>query len=71
LYPIGFGHDSWTKKAWFQLRWSQENRRKEVILVIFGAFVGVVEELAIVYGCVTKWITIRDFLLEGNISTTN
>ena len=71
LYPIGFGHDSWTEEAWFRPGWSQGDGRKEVIPVIFGASAGVVEGVVAVYGCAAEWFAIGDMLLEGNMSATD
>ena len=68
LYPIGFGHDSWTEEAWFRPGWSQGDGRKEVIPVIFGSLAGLVEGQVAMYGCVAELFATGDLLLEGNMS---
>ena len=71
LYPIGFGHDAWTEKAWFRPGWSQGDGRKEDMPVIFGSFAGLVDGQAAMYGCVAELFASEESLLEGNMSATD
>ena len=70
LYPIGFGHDSWTEEAWFRPGWSLGDGHKESLLVSFSNLAGLVDREAAMYGCVGLVDTLPtgNSLLEGNMS---
>ena len=70
LYPIGFGHDSWTEEACFRPGWSLGDGHKESLLVSFSNLAGLVDSEATIYGCVglADTLPIGNSLLEGNMS---
>ena len=70
LYPIGFGHDSWTEEAWFRPGWSLGDGHKENLPVSFSNLAGLVDSEAAMYGCVGLADTLPtgNSLLEGNMS---
>ena len=65
LYPIGFGHNSWTEEAWFKPGWSQRKPTS-----YFSNLAGLVDSEAAMYGCVGLVDTLPtgNSLLEGNMS---
>ena len=67
---LAFGHDSWTKEAWFRPGWSLGDGHKESLLVSFNNLAGLVDSEAVMYGCVglADTLPIRNLLLEGNMS---
>ena len=69
LYPIGFGHDSWTEEAWFRPGWSLGDGHKESLPISFSNLAGLVDSEAAMYGCVGLADTLPtgNSFLEGNM----
>ena len=70
LYPIGFGHGSWTEEAWFKPGWSLGDGHKESLPISFSNLAGLVDNEAAMYRCVglADTLPIGNSLLEGNTS---
>ena len=73
LYPIGFGHDSWTEEAWFRPGWSLGDGSREQLPVTFSNLAGLIEHGVAMFGCVglADSLPKGEDLLEGNLSATD
>ena len=70
LYPIVFGHDSWTEEAWFRPGWSLGDGHKKSLPVSFSNLAGLLDGEAAMYRCVglVDTLPIGNSLFEGNMS---